>query len=174
MRLIPLLLLFPASIAFAQYDRSDWRHWQDFDGDCQNTRHELLISESLSEVTFTNSRNCTVRTGRWLGPYTGSYFTLASDVDIDHVIPLKYASDHGGQAWSSLLKMVFANDPDNLLVTQDNANQSKGAKGPSEYLPRIEYQCEYARKWKFLASKYELSIDQADRSLINGILRGCG
>jgi 3-isopropylmalate dehydratase small subunit len=67
-----------------------------------------------------------VATGIWLGPFTGEVFTLASDVDIDHIIPLRYAHGHSGADWSPLLKKVFANDPDNILVTKDNANQTKG------------------------------------------------
>jgi len=85
-----------AGIDIQTYDRDDWPHWKDFDGDCQNTRHELLIAESLWNVTFTSESNCTTNTGIWVGPYTGEVFTFASDVDIDHVIPLKYAHDHGG------------------------------------------------------------------------------
>ena len=69
--------------------------------------------------------------------------------------------------------MVYANDPENLLVTEDNANQSKGAKGPSEYLPREEHQCEYAKQWDFLASKYELNLDSADINVIEVILDAC-
>ena len=78
-------------------------------------------------------------------------------------IPLKYAHGHGGALWSPLLKKVFANDPDNILVTEDNANQTKGPRGPSEYMPpRREYHCEYIRRWRFLLSKYELEAAAAD------------
>lgn len=110
-------LLANAAIAQPDYNRSDWKHWEDFDGDCQNTRQELLIVSSIVPVTFTNDRGCTVATGIWLGPYTGKVFLKSSDVDIDHIIPLKYAHDHGGSLWSPLLKKVFANDPDNIIVT---------------------------------------------------------
>ena len=171
-----LFAVLLSSTVFAQsaYDRNDWKHWEDFDGDCQNTRHELLIVSSIVPVTFTNAQACTVSSGIWLGPYTGQVFTMASDVDIDHIIPLKYANDHGGARWSPLLKKVFANDPDNILVTEDNANQSKGAKGPSEYMPpRQEYQCEYIRRWRFLLSKYELRADAADVAAIRNIDRSC-
>lgn len=101
-------------------------------------------------------------------------FTIARDVDIDHIIPFKYANDHGGALWSPQLKKVFANDQDNLLVTEDNASQSKGAKGPREYMPPlVSYHCEYMRRWRFLVSKYELDIDRRDADLITLTLRGC-
>jgi hypothetical protein len=120
------------------YDRSTWKHWEDFDGDCQNTRHELLIASSEVPVTFTSSTGCTVATGQWLDPYTGDTYTLASDLDIDHVIPLNYAHLHGGAIWSAFVKKLFANDPENLLAVDDGENQSKSAKGPSQWLPPDE------------------------------------
>lgn len=149
-----------------EYNRADWRHWSDFDGDCQNTRHELLIAQSLMPVTFTSDSECYVATGLWIGPYTNEVFLQASDVDIEHVIPLSYAHHAGGAAWSPLLKRVFANDPENLLIVKDNANQSKGDRGPSGYMPRHQYQCEYARKWRHLSRKYDLVLPQADASVL--------
>ena len=48
---------------FPDYDRDDWNHWTDADRDCQNTRHEVLIEESLVEVTFKSADGCQVATG---------------------------------------------------------------------------------------------------------------
>lgn len=54
-----------------EYDRDDWKHWTDADGDCQDTRQEVLIAESSVPATFTSETSCRVATGRWTGPYTG-------------------------------------------------------------------------------------------------------
>jgi hypothetical protein len=156
------------------YDRGTWKHWEDFDKDCQNTRHELLIASSEAPVTFTSSTGCTVSTGQWLDPYTGGTYTLASDLDIDHVIPLNYAHLHGGAVWSPFVKKLFANDPENLLAVDDGENQSKSAKGPSEWMPPdVSYHCEYVRKWDFLVNKYELVLSDEDGALIKQVGQGC-
>ena len=83
-----------------RYSRKDWRHWIDEDGDCQNTRAEIVISQSQVKVEFASSRNCRVIKGSWIGRLTGTPLSDASDVDIDHIMPLSYAHRHGGFSWS--------------------------------------------------------------------------
>lgn len=167
-------LIGASELSILTYDRDSWSHWEDFDGDCQNTRHELLIASSEAPISFTSASNCTVSTGQWHDPYTGDTYTIASDLDIDHVIPLKYAHDHGGAIWSEFVKRLFANDPENLLAVDDGQNQLKSANGPSEWMPpNGSYHCEYARKWSFLTAKYELDIESGDLQRIEEILQGC-
>ena len=98
MRFLILLLFAPALLAHTipDYDRSEWRHWIDSDSDCQDTRHEILIRESLATVTFRTASQCRVLTGKWYGPFLGNFFTKSSDLDLDHIIPLKWAHIHGG------------------------------------------------------------------------------
>ena len=71
------------------YSRSYFGDWRDANGDCQNTRAEVLITESKVPVRFTSSGHCTVKSGRWYSWYDGKTWTLASDVDIEEVVALK-------------------------------------------------------------------------------------
>ena len=88
----------PAQVS--SYNRKDWPHWIDIDRDCQNTRQEMLIATSRIPVTFKDSRHCTVASGEWFGVYTGKTFTKASNVDIDHIVPLAHAHRHGADKWT--------------------------------------------------------------------------
>ena len=88
----------PAGIP--EYDRSEWRHWVDADGDCQEARQEVLIAESLVEVTYEDDRQSRVATGRWWAPHLGHHLENPRHIDVDHHVPLKNAHISGGWRWS--------------------------------------------------------------------------
>ena len=145
------IAIAPIPTGIPAYSRSQWKHWVDADGDCQDARQEALIAESLVSVTFETDRQCRVESGRWYGAFTGTYFEDPGDVDVDHMVPLKNAHNSGGWDWSPAMKEEYANnlgDDDHLIAVQDNANQSKGARGPDEWMPPDEsYWCQYATDW---------------------------
>ena len=123
-----LLRIDEVSPDLPSYDRDDWRHWVDGDKDCQNTRHEALIEESLAKVAFKTDRKCQVATGEWFDPYTGETITNATTLDIDHMVPLKNAHDSCGWAWDKDRKSAFANEmsqEDHLIAVTASANRSK-------------------------------------------------
>ncbi len=147
------------------YDRDDWGSWIDADNDCQDTRAEILIRDSQQPVGFKSDRQCKVASGLWKLPYSGSVVTDPSQIDIDHVIPLRWAHGHGGDRWTLNQKRIFANDPENLLATYYSANRSKGAKGPDDWMPDIN-RCEYAKRWESVLSKYQLGVLPEEQSAL--------
>jgi|TARA_B100002003_G_C14009517_1_gene487067 hypothetical protein len=152
------------------YSRDDWNHWIDADGDCQDTRAEILIRDSQQPVQFKSNRQCRVTGGLWALPYTGGTVTNASQIDIDHIIPLKWAHGHGGDRWTPRQKQAFANDSDNLLATYFAANRSKGTKGPDDWMPAVD-RCEYANRWEQLLTKYELPLYGSEQAGLIGACR---
>ena len=129
------------------FNEDDWSFEEDFDGDCQSTRQEMLILTSRSNVRYTNPRNCVVRTGQWLDEYTGETFEVAVKIEVDHVIPRMYAHTHGGDRWMPEQKLQFSNDPLNIMLVERREIRRKRDRGPSRYLPRDEFQCEYVNLW---------------------------
>ncbi len=142
------------------YNRYKWRRWSDFDGDCQDTRAEILIESSNSAILFADpSRPCIVVQGLWNDTYTLATYTSASDIDIDHVIPLRTMFELVGHnptdKWEALeLELSFI-EHGNLLPVQDSANRSKGARGPARWLPEpVSARCTYIRKYGHLLAGY--------------------
>jgi hypothetical protein len=158
----------------SKYNRKSWPHWTDVDNDCQNTRAEILIRDSIGPIKFKRNSGCSVSWGRWVGPYTGQIFKKASDIDIDHIVPLSHAHKTGGASWSRSKKRQFANDPENLLSVDDSTNQEKGGKGPVRWKPPLKsYWCKYAIRWKGIKSKYGLTSSIPEQRSLRLMAKEC-
>lgn len=156
------------------YDRSEWPHWIDSDGDCQDARAEILIQTSEVPVKFKRNRGCNVSHGRWTDPYSGRSFTRASDLDIDHVVPLAWAHGHGADNWSRERKRAFANDPDNLQPVEASINREKGSRGPDDWLPPNKgYHCLYLSRFVGVVRGYQLRLETVEVQHLRPLARRC-
>ena len=99
-----MITIAPVPQGIPEYDRDEWKHWEDYDKDCQNIRHEVPIAESLPPVEFKTDDECQVHTGRWFGAFTGRHLENANHVDVDHMVPLQNAHLSGGWKWSASVK----------------------------------------------------------------------
>jgi hypothetical protein len=166
-----------AAEANTGYDRTLFRHWVDANGDCQNARAEVLISEAEPDtpLTYTTSGKCTVSTGRWFSYYDRVSWTLASDVDIDHMVPLAEAWGSGASAWTSARREAYANDLGDyrtLVGVTDNVNQSKSDQDPSTWLPTYD-KCRYVAEWVAVKIRWGLTADSAEKSVLNSYAASC-
>ena len=175
-------LVLPVAIAVAppnipKYDRGEWRHWSDEDGDCQNARQEVLIAESTVAVSFQTGDRCRVASGSWIGPYTGEGVNDPGDLDVDHVVPLANAHRSGAWTWDRDRKRDYANSlayDNHLMATTSSANRSKGAKGPEEWRPPLEgYWCTYAVDWATIKNQWGLTVTEAEYAALSEMLATC-
>jgi hypothetical protein len=148
------------------YKRKNWPHWSDMDKDCFNTRHEILSERSIVEVKFSRKK-CKVDQGKWADYYYPQFHTDPKKVDIDHLVPLKHAHETGGALWVKKEKEKFANDPENLVITDKKFNRKKGALRIDQWLPvHKDYACKYVRDWIKVKTKYQLKITGPERKTI--------
>ncbi|CZT21981.1 uncharacterized protein RCC_07850 [Ramularia collo-cygni] len=154
------------------YNRDLFPHWITISGAC-NTREQVLKRDGSNVVT---DSACAATSGTWFSDYDGVTWTAASDVDIDHVVPLREAWVSGARNWDNARRQAFANDltRPQLLAVTDSVNQGKGDKDPAEWLPsRTAYRCTYIRAWVQVKFYYGLSMDSAEKNACQTILNGC-
>ena len=158
------------------YNRKLYRHWTDADGDCQDTRQEVLIDESIEPVVLDDD-GCKVLSGRWHDPYTAKTITVPAQLDIDHFVPLAEVHRSGGYAWDAEKRAAYANDLTNrqtLITVQASANRSKADKDPAHWMPANKaYRCEYVATWVAVKEKWGLDMDTEEAAFVRGALSIC-
>ncbi|MDO4927662.1 MAG: HNH endonuclease family protein [Corynebacterium sp.] len=130
------------------------------------TTRELILRDALIEQEMSENE-CRVQNGWTIDPYTGNRLEVAhgdaTDIEIDHIIPLSAAWDLGAYDWDDATRVAFANDPANLLAVSKEANREKADQLPSQWLPPLRnFRCRYVNQMAEVALKYGLSLPQSD------------
>jgi hypothetical protein len=154
------------------YDRALFPHWITISGTC-NTRETVLKRDGNNVVV---NSYCTAISGSWYSPYDGATWFAASDVDIDHVVPLAEAWRSGANSWSTSSRQAFANDltRPQLIAVTDDVNQAKGDQDPSTWQPPVSsYRCTYARMWIGVKYAWSLKLQSSEKSALQSMLNTC-
>ncbi len=157
------------------YDRDLFPHWIDADSDSCNTRYEVLIAEATTSPSVGSS--CALTGGRWYSYYDNVYWTVPSDLDIDHMVPLAEAWDSGARSWTTTRRQAYANDLGDarpLVAVTDNVNQSKSDQDPAEWMPTYSgATCRYVNEWVATKTRWRLTVDTAEKSALTSLAASC-
>lgn len=178
-----LLTEIPAATAAptTSYDRSSFGPaWADTDRNGCDQRNDVLARDLTAVTHKPGTQNCVVLTGTLEDPYTGKEIsftrgsTTSTAVQIDHMVPLSWAFQHGAGAWTEQRREQLATDLSNLTAVDGPTNEAKSDQGPGTWLPPASsYDCTYVARFTYVVHRYDLTIDSADRSAIARVLGSC-
>jgi hypothetical protein len=154
------------------YSREKFPHWVTVSGQC-NAREEVLRRDGKDVQV---DAECRPVSGSWFSPYDGETHTDASDVDIDHWVPLAEGWRSGAADWTEAKRTEFANDltRHQLIAVTDRVNQAKGDQAPDQWKPPvISYWCTYAINWIEVKNFYGLSVTIEERAALLDMLGHC-
>lgn len=127
--------------------------WIDFPNDhtCLTTRGLVLERESKTPIQVYPKDPCFVAQGSWFDPYTDHFYSKATEVEIDHVVPLKNAYISGAFRWPWKIRCAYFNFLGNrthLIPIESSVNRDKSDKSIEQWLPpNQKYYCQYVSNW---------------------------
>jgi hypothetical protein len=156
----------------AGYSRERFPHWSSQGNSC-DTREIVLQRQGQNVQT---DKSCKATTGQWTSPYDGVVITKATELDIDHTVPLAEAWRSGADKWTDAQREKFANDVGGvqLMAVTATTNRAKGDQDPAKWKPPVKtYWCTYAAHWIQVKTTYALTIDQAEHDALASMLTTC-
>ena len=143
--------------------------------------------------------NCAATSGTWYSPFDGAIWHDASEVDIDHMVPLKNAwivrlvplmqvpcrqkaamltrtNKSGASSWSTSKRRVFANDVAHpqLWAVTSRVNSDKSDQSPDGWKPPLKsFYCTYAKSWIAVKHHWDLTITSTEKSALSSMLGNC-
>ena len=161
------------------YARTEfYNNWPTIDG-C-SLRQRIIRRELGSSAVISSEDNCTVISGEYTEPYTGSHLIfyqesdLSSGVQIDHVVALSDAWQKGAQNLTKDERYQLATDPLNLLAVDAKTNQGKSDGDAATWLPANKaFRCQYVARQISVKYKYSLWVSAAEKSAMQTVLKTC-
>lgn len=160
------------------YQRDEfYSGWPDVEG-C--SLRQRIIKRELGTSAMLAEDNCTVVSGEFDEPYTGSHLVFhqksdfSTGLQIDHVVALSDAWQKGAQYFDQATRYQIATDPLNLLAVDAKTNQGKSDGDAATWLPPNKaFRCQYVARQVSVKYKYQLWITQAEHDAIARVLEAC-
>lgn len=161
--------------------------WPDLDGNGCTTRQDVLVRSARQVTTrliASHGNTCKEAiSGTWVDAYTGATLTFgnlkesaqATQLQIDHLVPLYNAWVSGAWAWSDPQRVAFAQDlqAPELYAVAGSVNFAKNHAGVETWSPVPERRCDYARSWVAVKAKYALTVTAAEKAALTTMLQSC-
>jgi hypothetical protein len=154
------------------YSRAKFPHWAKQYGEC-DTREVVLQRDGQNVV---QDDKCRAVQGTWHSEYDGKALTAASQVDVDHMVPLAAGWRAGADRWDNARRKQFANDLNHsqLIAVSAASNRSKGDQTPDLWKPPLHsYWCTYSRAWIDVKYVYQLNVTEAEKTALREMLDTC-
>jgi hypothetical protein len=136
-----------------------------------------VLRRDLSDMRAGDKNKCIIFSGVLHDPYTGKELPYnrykPSDIQIDHVVALGAAWRTGASKWDDQRRVEFANDINNMLAVDGQANNDKGSKTPDQWKPPYDFWCPYAERWIGVKHLYSLTVTAAEKSALEEMLNAC-
>jgi hypothetical protein len=94
--------------------------------------------------------------------------TSASQLDVDHLVPLAEAWRSGAWAWTAKQRQDYANDLGDkraLIAVTLSTNRSKSDRDISDWLPKLD-SCGYVKNWIAIKIRYSLTYDAKEATAL--------
>lgn len=148
--------------------------WKDVDRNGCDTRNDILQRDFSTVALKPGTGDCKVIGGTWVDPYSNESYTFTqapSGAQIDHVVSLKNAWQMGADQWDDQMRLEFANDPLNLLVTIASLNQQKSDSNAASWLPPYKpARCNFIATQVAVKAKWLLFVTESEREVFKAIL----
>lgn len=170
-----------------EFKLSDWAYFAPVNEEnpCWTTKKEVLARQAIPESlkfkdinhkeTKDKSKACTISEGTWIDPYTGDKIKSPDEMTVDHIITVTHANKMGGADWDADKKKSFANDVDNvLLAVSKDSKKARGNKSAKDFSPENKkYKCEFAKNYTIASNKYELSMEEKEKTSLSKLIVEC-
>lgn len=160
------------------YEREQFYNgWPEVEG-C--SLRQRILKRELGESAVLAENQCTVVSGEFDEPYTGSHLVfyareeISEGLQIDHVVALSDAWQKGAQQLSVEERYALATDPLNLLAVDASANSQKSDGDAATWLPKNKaFRCQYVARQISVKYKYRLWVTQAEKEAMSRVLTSC-
>lgn len=153
--------------------------WLDPEGVGCDTRN-LMLQRDLDDVVLRDNSECVVETGTLKDPFSAEVIKFqrgqetSMEVQVDHLVALSDAWQKGAQDWDEDKRILFANDPLNLLAVTGELNQEKGDADAATWLPPNKgFRCSYVARLVAVKAHYGLWVTQAEQDAMRRVLTSC-